>query len=80
MIYITNLSKSFGDRILFKDLNLNINRNEKIGLVGPNGAGKSTFLALLLGEQELSSGNIQINKNIRIGYLAQESNFTSETT
>ena len=80
MIYITNLSKSFGDRILFKDLNLNINRNEKIGLVGPNGAGKSTFLALLLGKQELSSGNIQINKNIRIGYLAQESNFTSETT
>lgn len=80
MIYINNLSKSFGDRVLFKGLNLNINRNEKIGLVGPNGSGKTTFLSLILGRQERSSGNIQINKNIRIGYLAQESNFTAETT
>lgn len=80
MITISNLSKSYGLRTLFKDINLTINRQEKIGLVGPNGAGKTTLFQVILAKNEASSGHVQINKNIRIGYLPQESNFPSERT
>jgi len=80
MIVINNLSKSYGKRVLFQDLSLTINPQEKIGLIGPNGAGKSTFFSLLLGECEATSGTIQYNKNIRIGYLPQESSFHSDRT
>ncbi|HOW42430.1 MAG TPA: ABC-F family ATP-binding cassette domain-containing protein [Candidatus Omnitrophota bacterium] len=80
MITLTNISKGFGKRTLFQDLNLTINPGEKIGLIGPNGAGKSTFFSLLLGDTEPTSGAVQINKNVRIGYLPQESKFSSEHT
>jgi len=80
MISLSSVSKSYGSKILFTDISLNINRREKIGLIGPNGAGKTTFFALIRGEVEPSSGNIQVNKNIRIGYLPQESSFHSERT
>ncbi|MBN3040268.1 MAG: ABC-F family ATP-binding cassette domain-containing protein [Candidatus Omnitrophica bacterium] len=78
MISINSLTKSFGQRDLFKNISLSINRGEKIGLVGPNGAGKSTFFSIILGHKEASSGIIQINKNTRIGYLPQEASFSSE--
>lgn len=57
-----------------------INRGEKIGLIGPNGAGKTTFFSLILGKSEVSAGNISVNKKARIGYLAQESSFSSDRT
>ncbi len=80
MIIINNLSKSYGKKVLFNNLSLAINPGEKIGLIGPNGAGKTTLFSLILGDTEPSSGNIQVNKNIRIGYLPQESSFRSERT
>lgn len=80
MIAITNLSKNYGQKILFDDISLTINRGEKIGLIGPNGAGKSTLFSLVLGETEPSSGNVQVHKNIRIGYLPQEASFKSGHT
>ena len=80
LITISNLSKSLGKRMLFNNISLTIDQGEKIGLIGPNGAGKSTFFNLLLGELEPSSGSVQINKNIRIGYLPQESQFSSDRT
>jgi ATP-binding cassette subfamily F protein 3 len=80
MITISHLSKSYGKKVLFENISLSVNRGEKIGLIGPNGAGKSTFFYLLLGEAEPSSGDTKINKNIRIGYLPQESSFHSERT
>ncbi|UCG35793.1 MAG: ABC-F family ATP-binding cassette domain-containing protein [Candidatus Omnitrophota bacterium] len=78
MITITNLSKTFGKKDLFSKFNLTINKGEKIGLVGPNGSGKSTLFYMILEKLEPSSGRIQINKGVRIGYLAQEANFTSQ--
>lgn len=66
--------------MLFQNISLNISQGEKIGLIGPNGAGKSTLFGLILGEVEPSSGDIRVNKNTYIGYLAQESNFHSEHT
>lgn len=80
MISITNISKTYGKKILFEKINLSINRGEKIGLVGPNGAGKTTLFLIIMGKTELSSGNIHIYKNIRIGYLPQEARFESITT
>ena len=80
MITIVNLSKQYGKKILFENISLSINRGEKIGLIGPNGTGKSTLFSLILQEIEPSAGTIQINKNIHIGYLPQESRFSSAHT
>jgi len=80
MISISNVSKNYGKRTLFEGISLSINQGEKIGLIGPNGSGKSTLFSLILGELEPSSGEIKLNKNTHIGYLAQESKFHSERT
>jgi len=80
MITILNLSKNYGKKILFQNISLTINKGEKIGLIGPNGTGKSSLFSLILNETEPSSGEIQINKNLRVGYLPQESSFHSEHT
>lgn len=80
MITVNNLSKNYGKKILFENISFNINRGEKIGLIGPNGSGKSTFFSLILGEIEPSCGEVRVNKNTNIGYLAQESKFNSGNT
>lgn len=80
MITIANLSKSYGKKILFENISLTINYGEKIGLIGPNGAGKSTLFFLILGETEPTNGSVQVNKNVHLGYLPQESSFKSENT
>ncbi|MDP2941127.1 MAG: ABC-F family ATP-binding cassette domain-containing protein [Candidatus Omnitrophota bacterium] len=80
MITIANLCKNYGRKIIFKDISLNINAGEKIGLIGPNGSGKSTLFSLLLGEIEASAGEVRVNKNVHIGHLPQEASFRSEHT
>jgi len=70
----------FTKRTLFKDVTLSIFPKEKIGLTGPNGAGKTTLFSIIRGELEPVEGNVQIQKNINIGYLPQESNFHSKKT
>ena len=80
MITINNMTMGFTGRTLFKDVTLSIFPQEKIGLTGPNGAGKTTLFSIILGETEPVSGNVQIQKNINIGYLPQESKFSSSKT
>ncbi|KPK98138.1 MAG: hypothetical protein AMJ95_05295 [Omnitrophica WOR_2 bacterium SM23_72] len=80
MITISNLSKHYGPKILFNNISLGINRNEKIGLIGPNGSGKSTLFSLILREIEPSQGRVRVQKNIHIGYLPQEAGFISQRT
>ncbi len=80
MITISNLSKNFNERILLNDVSLSIYPNEKIGLTGPNGAGKSTLFSIILGDMEPGGGVVQIQKNIRIGHIRQESHFQSDRT
>ena len=79
MIQLTNLSKSFGGQTLFRDVNLKVARNQKIGLVGRNGSGKSTLFKMILGEESWDSGEISIPKNYRIGALKQHLVFTEKT-
>jgi ATP-binding cassette subfamily F protein 3 len=80
MITLLNISKNFDTRLLLKNITLSIFANERIGLTGPNGAGKTTIFKIILGQLELSSGSVQIQKGIKIGYMAQESHYPSERT
>jgi len=79
MIQLTNLSKSFGGQTLFRDINLKLARNQKIGFVGRNGSGKSTLFKIILGEESYDSGDVSIPKNYRIGTLKQHLVFTEPT-
>ncbi len=72
MIDIKNLKLSFGEKIIFRNLNLQITDNARIGIVGPNGAGKTTLLRVLMGEVEPNDGIIERSKNLTLGYLPQD--------
>ncbi len=67
---LKNLSKSFGDRMLFSDVNLSVEGGERIALLGDNGTGKSTFIKCLLGEEDCQ-GKIQFGPTVKWGYLPQ---------
>lgn len=65
-----NVSKAFGDKVLFSDVNLNVEAGERIALLGDNGTGKSTFIKCLLGEEDCA-GKIQFGPTVKWGYLPQ---------
>ena len=67
---LKNMSKSFGERTLFSDVELNVEGGERIALLGDNGTGKSTFLKCLLGEEDFS-GKLQFGPTVKWGYLPQ---------
>ena len=73
MLTISGVSKSFGGRTLFEEVTLQVNREDRIGLVGPNGAGKSTLFSLVLGNDSPDAGKIMFDRNVTVGYLPQES-------
>ena len=64
------VSKSFGDRVLFSDINLSVEGGERIALLGDNGTGKTTFIKCLLGEEDCQ-GKIQFGPTVKFGYLPQ---------
>ena len=72
MINITNVAMQYGHKLLFTDVNLNLNAGNRYGLVGANGAGKSTFFKILIQDEEASFGTIVIRKYARIGCLKQD--------
>lgn len=78
LITLENISKSYGEKVLIKDLSLNINENEKIGLIGINGTGKSTLLRVLAGVEGYDSGNIVKMSSLRIEYLSQNVEFDDD--
>lgn len=73
MLTISQISKSFGGRTLFEDVTLQVNREDRIGLVGPNGAGKSTLFSLILQTESPDDGQITFQRNVTVGFLPQES-------
>ncbi|AXH12163.1 ABC-F family ATP-binding cassette domain-containing protein [Halarcobacter bivalviorum] len=79
MIQLKNLSKHFGNKTLFTDLNLILGQGQRVGLVGRNGTGKSTLFKLILGEEQAEDGEILIPKNYKIGALKQHLVFTEKT-
>ncbi len=74
-----NVSKTFGARPLFTGITLGLNEGERCGMFGPNGAGKSTLMKILAGRIAADAGSVEMRKNVRIGYVAQEDRFTGAT-
>ncbi|MDD5135956.1 MAG: ABC-F family ATP-binding cassette domain-containing protein [Candidatus Omnitrophica bacterium] len=79
MISIKNLSKRYGTRMLFDDVNFDVLAGEKVGLVGRNGSGKTTLFRIITGEEEPEQGKVFRPNNYVIGYLGQHLTFTKPT-
>src|SRR5687768_7021909 len=77
---LTNIEKTFGQRVLFDKLNLNVYRGERIGLIGDNGAGKTSLFKALLGDLVLDAGSAAVNKAIKVGHLRQDPVFDPQNT
>jgi ATP-binding cassette subfamily F protein 3 len=72
MIHISNVTKHFGNKLLYKDASFQINAGEKIGLVGPNGAGKTTIFKVITGEEGVDEGLITMSDRLRVAYFSQD--------
>lgn len=81
---VENISKSYGERVLFKDISFGINKDQKIAFVAKNGSGKTSILNIIAGKDTSDSGQVIQRKGIQISYLSQENildpNLTIEET
>lgn len=68
---LKNVSKSFGDKTVIRNLNFTLMRGDRLGLIGPNGAGKSTLIKVLLGELQPDEGTVRLGTNLHIAYFDQ---------
>ena len=80
VISLQNIEKSYGTRLLFKEVSMTFTTEKRLGLVGINGTGKSTFLKILAGQMEADKGTIERNGKASIYYLAQIPDFDAEST
>ncbi len=71
VIEAKNISKAFGDKLLFEDLSFTLPAGGIVGVIGPNGAGKSTLFKLITGQEKPDSGEISIGETVRLGYVDQ---------
>ena len=79
MIRVENLTKSFGDRLIFDGISFALTSKQRVGLVGQNGHGKTTLFQMINGDAQPDSGAIVIPKNYRIAYVQQLLEFTADT-
>lgn len=70
-VVVKDLSKSYGDHVVFKDANIVIERGQKVAFVGKNGEGKSTMIKAIMKEIDIDEGSVEIGHNSQIGYFAQ---------
>jgi len=80
LISFNEVTFSYGERDIIKNITFNINEGDKVGIIGVNGAGKSTLLKLIIGEIEDFYGQININKKVKIGYLKQKLDYDENDT
>lgn len=80
LMTLENISKSYSEKTLLKDISLGINEGEKIGLIGVNGTGKSTLLKIIAGAEEAESGTITKANKVRVEYLPQNPEYDEEAT
>src|SRR5689334_7449090 len=80
VVTLSNIEKSFGRRVLFDHLDLNVERGERLGLIGANGSGKTTLFNLLIGEVQPEAGVVSVGDGVRVGYLRQDPSFTAGST
>jgi len=79
MISVENLTKRFGDQLLFEGISFKLNLRERIGLVGRNGHGKTTLFRIIIGEEEYDGGDIIAPRHYRIGHVRQDIAFSRNT-
>jgi len=72
VLILEDVSKQFGDHVLFEGANLILQRKERIALIGPNGSGKTTLLRMISGRESPTRGSLQLGANVRVGYFSQE--------
>lgn len=70
-VIVKELSKAYGDHVVFKDANIVIERGEKVAFVGKNGEGKSTMIKAIMKEIDIDTGSLEIGHNAKVGYFAQ---------
>src|SRR5580658_8182637 len=75
LLQLKNAHKSYGSQVLLDDAEMTLTEDVKVGFVGRNGAGKSTLLRILLGEEELETGEVVKHPKLRLGYLRQHDPF-----
>ena len=72
VIELEGISKSFGDRVLFENLNLQIPRSAIVGIIGPNGVGKSTLFRIIMGQEQPDTGSVAVGGTVQISYVDQK--------
>jgi ABC transport system ATP-binding/permease protein len=77
---VENISKSYGERILFKDVSFGINKDQKIAFIAKNGSGKTTIMNMINGLDEPDTGQVVIRKDINMAFLSQNNNLQDELT
>jgi energy-dependent translational throttle protein EttA len=71
VIEVKNISKAYGDKLLFEDLSFSIPPGGIVGVIGPNGAGKSTLFKLITGQETADSGDVEIGETVKLGFVDQ---------
>ena len=71
VIEALHVSKAFGDKLLYDDLNFRLPQNGIVGIIGPNGAGKTTIFRMIMGEEQPDSGTFEVGETVKIGYVDQ---------
>ena len=74
-----NLSKAYGDRVLFENVNFNLPRGGIVGVIGPNGAGKTTLFKLIMGQEQPTSGTLRVGETVDLSYVDQSRDALSMT-
>ncbi len=77
---VENISKSFGERTLFKDISFGINKDQKIAFIAKNGSGKTTIMSIINGLEEPDTGQVVLRKSIKMAFLSQNNNLQEELT
>ena len=80
LLQLNSGNKSFGVQRLFDDASFAINEGEHVGVIGPNGAGKTTLFKILIGEEDLDSGELTKSRSLRLGYLSQHDHWNVDET
>ncbi len=79
-VSVENVAKSFGERILFKNISFGINEGQKIGFVAKNGTGKTSLLNIIAGDEDPDEGLVVYRKNLKVAFLPQEPNLDPNLT
>jgi ATP-binding cassette subfamily F protein 3 len=80
MLTLSGISKAYGGQVLFAEAALQVNRQDRIGLVGPNGAGKTTLFSIILGTESPDDGKMSRERGVTLGYLPQETAVAGDET